>query len=356
MCEQFVQRLGTRDICGGAWRDFCRASSVPQPDISKFLRKWLDAISGEHPAHYNEDSQLAEAIRDAVTANACLTQWPEGFAHLLRHQPNAMEESVFKIDANFAQELPAGMPTAGIAALTYANPRLRELRLDNPAVTCKITSREVAMLAGVISHAPGLQLHTLSLCGNDVGPGGFIALAAALGRNTMLTSLDLNDNPYTGEGSDLSGVAALSAAVPRSSLLRLNLDGTWLHLQQLRGREPTPALDLSRQCLRVGSVAVAVACIARNTCVTSLDLSGNILCTEGVRVIAEQLDGHPSLTSLDLSDNAHVVEGELGHSLLDAFRSRANFTLRTIRVSSCGEWSDSRSVDRKIPRLPDKRE
>lgn len=350
MCEQFLLRLGTRDICGSPWREFCRTASVRHVEVNSLLRRWLDAISGEDPEHYNEDSQLADAISDAVLANTCIAGFPEGFSELLRDYPQAIDLEVFRLKPTPCSNEPNALPI-GIAALVFASCGLRELHLDYAPSICKLGPRDAAMLAGVLAHSSSCQLHTLSLRDHEIGARGTGALAAALSRNRTLTSLDVCGNNYANDGGDLSGIFRLSQHVPQSSLRHLNLDGAWLHVPQLTGCEPTVDLDLSRRELRVGSAAVVAACVAINPVSKSLDMSGNKLCNEGIRVIGEQLAHNTSLTELNLSGNDNI--GEAGQELVAAARRRMNSALKKVSFTDGVIWV---SCDGEPPRpLPNKK-
>lgn len=136
-----------------------------------------------------------------------------------------------------------------------------------------------------------------SLNSVDLSSGGFwaihedgaAALAAALSKNTVVTSVDLTGNSICSEG-----------AVALSRALAVNRSVTHLELGQNS--------ICSRGC------ASLAASLSKNTSIKYVGLACNELQDDGARTITAVIENNPSMTSLDLCKNGVSCKGALAAS------------------------------------------
>jgi hypothetical protein len=217
-------------------------------------------------------------------------------------------------------------------------------------------------------------LTSLSVANNNIDGEGAQQLAtAALGSSSLevlsgvpikklragkLTKLDLQ-----GKGLGATEGIVLAKLMQLSPVLKLNIDGLELNIEQLKGTDPVRALYFSGKNLGTASAIVIAKCtefnavlttlrlevneigaegakaiaeaLKVNAVVTTLDLSGNNIGVEGAKAIAEALKVNAVLTKLDLSDNKIRPEGAI--AIAEALKVNAVLTTLELGYNSIGD-------------------
>jgi Ran GTPase-activating protein (RanGAP) involved in mRNA processing and transport len=166
------------------------------------------------------------------------------------------------------------------------------------------------LLATGLAFAPLLTL--LDLSRNSIGPDGARALAGALAYLPQLTTLNLGGNRVGDEGVRV--LAESFAHVPLLMSLSLfdnSIGGEGA--SALAGALPhvprLAALDLSHNSIGSDGARVLAGGLAHVAQLTTLKLSFNTIRAKGMRALARALTRVPQLTTLELSFNAIGVKG-----------------------------------------------
>lgn len=146
----------------------------------------------------------------------------------------------------------------------------------------KIGKENVLNLAAALEK--NTVLTSLSLSDKGIREEGARVLATALEKNTALTSLGLS-NCYIGN----RGADALAVALERSNVLKF--------------------LELSNNYISAEGARALAAALEKNTALTSLSLSSNPIGDQGARAIAVALEKNNVLTSLYLLNTDIEQEG-----------------------------------------------
>jgi len=206
----------------------------------------------------------------------------------------------------------------------------RSLGGDRPTV--------YAVLALVI----GSAVKSIDLTGNDLGPDASEAIARGIATTRRLKEITLASNNLTRDGRDLSGIAAIAAAIKSGSVT---------------------SADFSDNRLGPRGAAELVRAGAFQGCLAKVDLSGNRLGRGGCEAIAGAIAGSNSLTSVSLTrselnaDAARTLKEALtgSHILQELTLLRNAFDVATAlelaeaskqhEISLCGLAADDTEAD-----------
>ena len=142
----------------------------------------------------------------------------------------------------------------------------------------------VVNLASLLSEQSNCKLEYLGLRHCNISSEGVAALATALGKNTTLCTLRLNDNPIGREGA-----AALAQMLPQNRTLR----SIYLHDCNISGE---------------GVAAIATA-LCKNTTLRTLYLDHNPIGREGAAALAQMLPQNRAPRSIYLNEESVGEEG-----------------------------------------------
>jgi len=216
-----------------------------------------------------------------------------------------------------AESYVAACRAAGIVPQTAAT---RGLATDSDR--CELRHRAlgdaaVAAVAAALRNPLCVSLTRLDLRDNDVRDAGFVAIARGLTHNSVLTHLDLSDNP----GPKLTGVEALRDALDPNCARRLKDSHCALTTLRLSN------VGLDDVCgAKLGEV------FADNSSVKSLDLSRNQLGPLTSAALASSVDQNQGVVELNVSRNNFGARCAARFAAL----VKVNATIRILDISHNG--------------------
>ena len=195
--------------------------------------------------------------------------------------------------------------------------------------------RDIGAQAIAIALERDIIVTSLCLHDNGIGDAGSVALSRMLKDNCFVSNLDLSENKIGKEGAR----AIAEMLLENASLQEVNLSGCGIHgkdikqfLDALSFNPHLKSLDFSYNDLGDEGAIHLGRALSKNQKMEVLDISWNNIRATGIEALAKGLAGNTRLLELDLSWNCFLDEGTTHLSSALA----QNRCLKVLEMHSCG--------------------